>query len=381
MRIAFAYDVPYPWHVGGIEVLNSNEVKELAKRHDVHFFTTKWPGMPGYEFVYKGAKYHARHEIDRDRLYRHGRRSIREAVAYSLGLFRLFHYDFDVVVGNFFPILHVPVLWLYCRLRGARLVLEVAEVWDREYWISYLGWPLGVLADLYSNMVLNSAEAYVSDSSATMQKLVEHGVAAEKIRVFAACIEGAEMESISRSARKGGQRRRIIFSGRLIKEKRLDKWLRAVKAVSERMPGVEGAIIGSGPELENIKKEIRALGLSKVVKLMPFYDDKTDLYRAISASSLMLHMSEREGFGIVCVESISLGTPVVLPSYTPIPEEVRSMCVVRDEKDLPSAMVEILKSKDKSSFIHNRRNMDTFLVSNVNRFFGDLFKRIGLRGK
>jgi hypothetical protein len=46
MRMAFAYDVPYPWHVGGIEVLNYNEVKELAKRHGVHFFTTKWPGMP-----------------------------------------------------------------------------------------------------------------------------------------------------------------------------------------------------------------------------------------------------------------------------------------------------------------------------------------------
>jgi L-malate glycosyltransferase len=380
MRIAFAYDVPYPWHVGGIEVLNYNEVKELAKRHEVHFFTTKWPGMPGEEFTYNGAKYHARHDVDRDRLYRHGRRSIREALAYSLGLFRLFNYDFDVVVGNFFPIIHVPILWLYCRLRGAKLVLEVAEVWDREYWQSYLGWPFGYLADAYSTMVMNSADAYVSDSSVTSQKLVARGVEAGKIRVFAACIEGAEMSSIARSAKKGGRRRRIIFSGRLIKEKRLDKWLATVKAVSERLPGVEALIIGGGPELESIRKEVRSLGLSKVVKLMPFYEDKKDLYRAISDSSLLLHMSEREGFGIVCVESISLGTPVVLPSYTPIPEEVRSMCVVRDEKDLPGTIVEILKSKDKSSFIRNRRNMDTFLVSNVNHFYAALFKRIGAKG-
>ena len=380
MRIAFAYDVPYPWHVGGIEVLNYNEVKELSRIHEVHFFTTRWPGMPGNEFEYNGAKYHARHEVDRDRLYRHGRRSIREAVAYSFGLFRLFRYDFDVVVGNFFPILHVPILWLYCRLRGARLVLEVAEVWDRDYWRSYLGWPLGWLADAYSTMVMNSADAYVADSSATARKLSDRGVAEGKIRVFAPCIEGAEMDSIARSA-GGGRRRRIIFSGRLIKDKRLERWLAVVKAVSERMPGVEAVIIGNGPELGRIKKEVRSLGLSKVVKLMPFYEDKRDLYKAIGGSSLLLHMSEREGFGIVCVESISLGTPVVLPSYTPIPEEVRSMCVVRDEKDLPGAIIEILKSKEKSKFIRNRRNMDKFLVSNVNGFYGEVFRRIGLKGR
>ncbi len=230
-------------------------------------------------------------------------------------------------------------------------------------------------------MVMNFADAYVSDSSVTSQKLVARGVAAGKIRVFAACIDGAEMSSIAKSARKGGRRRRIIFSGRLIKEKRLDKWLATVKAVSDRLPGVEAVIIGGGPELEGIRKGVRSLGLSKVVKLMPFYEDKKDLYRAISDSSLLLHMSEREGFGIVCVESIALDTPVVLPSYTPIPEEVRSMCVVRDEKDLPGAIVEILRSKDKSSFIRNRRNMDTFLVSNVNGFYAALFKRIGLEGE
>ncbi len=380
MRIAFVYDAPYPWHVGGIEVLNHNEVKELAKHNDVHFFTTKWPGMPSYEFTYNGAKYHARREINRDMLYRHNRRSIREAVLFSLGLFRIFRYDFDVVVGNYFPILHLPVLWLYCRIKGAKLVMEVAEVWERKYWISYLGQPWGELASLYSSVLIHAGDAYVCDSSVTARKLAARGVERGKMRVFAPCIDGAEMASIARSSR-GERRRRIIFSGRLIKEKRLDKWLAAVRAVSERMPGVEAVIIGDGPELGRIRGLVRAMGLSRTVRMMPFYEDKADLYRAISESSLLLHMSEREGFGIVCVESISLGTPVVLPSYTPIPEEVSGMCVVRDEKDLPDAIIRILRSRDKSSFIRNGRNMDKFLVSKVNGFYGALFRRIGLTKK
>ena len=78
MRIAFVYDVPYPWHVGGIESMNYNEAEELAKEHEVHFFTTRWEGMTGREFVYNNIHYHAIHKTDQSRIYRHGRRSIRK---------------------------------------------------------------------------------------------------------------------------------------------------------------------------------------------------------------------------------------------------------------------------------------------------------------
>jgi glycosyltransferase involved in cell wall biosynthesis len=379
MRIAFVHDTPYPWQVGGVEMLNNNEIRELAKRHEVHLFTTRWPGMPSGDFEHNGAKYHARHDVDRDRLYRHGRRSIREAIAYSIGLFRLFRYDFDVVICNYFPVLHIPVVWLYCRLRGAKMVMEVAEVWDNDYWLKYLGWPLGGLANLYSAAMIRFADSYVCISSTTAGNLAGSGVAKGKIRIFNPCIDDAEVGAAE--AADGVRRRRIIFSGRLIKEKRLDKWLRAVKAASERMPGVEAVIIGDGPELKSLRDEVRWLGLSRTVKLRPFYKDKESLYREIRESSLMLHMSEREGFGIVCVESIALGTPVVLPSYTPIPAEVRSMCVVRDEEDLPAAIVRILKSKDKSAFIRNGGNLKKFLISKVNDFYGEIFRGLGLDGE
>lgn len=380
MRIGFVYDAPYPWHVGGIEAVNYEEVNELAKRHEVHFFTTKWPGMPSEEFVHRGVTYHARRNIEKGKLYRHNRRSIREAVLFSLGLFRMFRYDFDVVVGNFFPIVHLPVLWLYCKVKGARLVLEVAEVWERDYWISYLGWPMGELANAYSTRVLNLGEAYVCNSSITARKLAARGVPPGKIRVFAPCIDGAELGAV-RERGDGRRRKRIIFSGRFIREKRIDKWLRVVKGVSERVPGVEAVLIGGGPELGSIREGVRSMGLSRTVRIRPFYKDKISLYREIKDSSLMLHMSEREGFGIVCVESVALGTPVVLPSYTPIPREVRDMCVVGDEGDLPGVIARMLGSGDKPRFIRNRGNLDRFLISKVNDFYGSLFRSLGLKEK
>ena len=90
-------------------------------------------------------------------------------------------------------------------------------------------------------------------------------------------------------------------------------------------------------------------------------------------------MSEREGLSIIVLESLALGTPVLLPDYSPIPKEVKEMCIVRDEKNIPDAIVEILNSKDKRKYIKNRDNINTFSVSGINGFYSGLFKK--LKGK
>ena len=57
MKIAFVSDAVYPWNVGGLETLESTESKELAKHHEVHFFSLKWPGMKK-DFRQNNISYH-----------------------------------------------------------------------------------------------------------------------------------------------------------------------------------------------------------------------------------------------------------------------------------------------------------------------------------
>ena len=370
MRIAFVADAAYPWHFGGVEMLEHTEAEELAKSHEVHFFCMRWPNMKK-EFRHDGIEYHAAHSVVEDKFYRHGRRSIREALVFSAGVFRIFGYKFDLIIADEFPVLHLPILKLYCMLSGCRLVIDMHEVWDKKYWTQYLGLLPGLLANAYASFALRVADAYVANSSITMNKLVEIGVEKRRIRVFSPVIDDRFISRIDAKS-KG---RNIIFWGRLIKEKRVDKLLMAVRQIRKEMRDVHAVIIGDGPERESIEKMVRELGLEGVVELRHSYSNERrgELLKAVKEAGLLLHMSEREGLGMTVLESISLGTPVLVPSYSPIPKEVKDMCVVADESRIASVAVKILKSDDKSRYIKNSANLKEFYVSNINRVYSALF--------
>ena len=136
--------------------------------------------------------------------------------------------------------------------------------------------------------------------------------------------------------------------------------------------------MGKGPEEEALNEMRRKLGLENSVEMLKDLDRK-ELYRLVKGSCALIHMSEREGLSLITLESLALGTPVVLPNYTAIPEEVKKMCVVEKEKNIPDRVVEILRSGDPSAYIHDKKGLDEFSLSNTNEFYENLFRK--LRGK
>ncbi len=376
MRIAFVSDSVYPWNFGGLETLERAEADALAKEHELHFFSLRWPGMKG-KFEKDGIVYHTFHEIDRKRFYRHNRRSIREAVFFAFGLIRIFRYKFDVVHSNEFPILQLPLLKFYCMLTGCKLLVDAHEVWDLDYWTTYLGGTMGWFANAYANWALTMADHYIANASDTGRKLEELGVPAGRITVYAPTIDDMMMSSV-KATRKT---REIVFAGRLIKEKGLDRWLNVV-AKTVKITRAKGVIIGDGPEVPRIKAQISRMKLQGKVELRGFYSgaNKSALFRRIKEAGLFLHMSEREGLSTVALESIALGTPVLLPSYTPIPEDVKRMCIVADERVLPETAAKILNGR-KQDYIPNREGMKEFYTSNLLSIYREIFRKVGARRK
>ena len=371
MRIAFVSDSVYPWNFGGIETIENSEARELAKKHEVHFFSMKWPGMKE-NFRYNGVRYHASHDVTVKKFYRHGRRSIREALIFGFRIFAIFNYKFDVIQANEFPIIHLPVIWLYCKLNNCKLILDVHEVWDRSYWTSYLGNVWGSLASAYASWVIMLGDAYIANSSTTASQLQAIGVEKKRINIFSPVLDTELIEKVKLERGSNG----IIFWGRLIKEKRLDKFLEIVKVVSKKVRNLNALILGDGPEKGNIQKMIDKMSLGSTVKLEGFQKDRIKLFGRVKSSGLLLHMSEREGLSTIILESLTLGTPVVIPDYSPVPSEVKEMCVVEKERDMPNKIVEILNSRNKRAYIRNRGNLTAFSISNVNQFYKGLFKKI-----
>ncbi|HUC38547.1 MAG TPA: glycosyltransferase family 4 protein [Candidatus Acidoferrum sp.] len=367
MKIAFVSDAAFPWHVGGVEKTERMEAEALARTNEVHFFSFMWKGMRK-EFTDKKIQYHCSHYLTDNEFYRHKRRSVREAILFSLMVWRLFNYRFDVVQANAFPILHLPVVKFYCRINRCKLVFDVAEVWSREHWIGYLGPIAGRVVSWYANWALSGADAYISNPGLTEKGLVNIGVKKRKIHVFTPIVDDREMRSVKAGQHKG----LVVISGRLIKEKRFDKWLGVIKEVSE-ITKVKAIIVGDGPEKANIKTTINALGLQKVATVRGYFKSKKEIYKLVKSASLLLNMSEREGLSALTLESISLGTPVVLPDYSPIPDMVKEMCVASSEEQLPDVISKIING-DKRKFIRNIKNLDRFKTSNIGSFYNMLFK-------
>lgn len=102
----------------------------------------------------------------------------------------------------------------------------------------------------------------------------------------------------------------LLCVGRLSEIKQFDIAIDSLKYLSDEYHVL---IVGSGPELEKLKKQIESAGLVSRVTLRPFTND-IDLY--YKAADVYLMTSRYESFGQVLLEATTCGLPVIAFSST-----------------------------------------------------------------
>lgn len=100
--------------------------------------------------------------------------------------------------------------------------------------------------------------------------------------------------------------------GRLIEQKDIPTFLKAL----QKLPQVQGVIIGGGDLLEPLKAEAKALGLANIVFAGP-HPDGPEL---IGCLDLMVLPSTYEGLGLVLLEAMVRHVPIVGSTGGAIPE-------------------------------------------------------------
>lgn len=301
MKIAYIYDAVHPWETGGIQKRVWELSRRLALNNEVHWYGLQyWDGNPTIErddVILHGV-------MEPDNLYKDGRRSISEAISFSLALSRpLLKERFDIIDCQQFPYFPIFPSKINTIRYDSELVLTWHEVW-REYWYDYLGWK-GYFGKEIENFVAQVPDHHIAVSRRTEQDVINLGVSHPQYLPNG--VDFTEIDTVTEATKDID----ILFVGRLIKEKGVDLLLRAISEIKDQDPTVRCLIIGNGPERAALQSLIYSLGLTDHVDLLDFRDSYKEILSLMKAANIFTLLSRREGFGISALEALACGTPVV----------------------------------------------------------------------
>ncbi len=140
-------------------------------------------------------------------------------------------------------------------------------------------------------------------------------------------------------------RKIVSFAGKLANFKGVDVLLDAVKLYEDEEPATVTLIVGDGDEREKLHKQAEDLGL----KTVKFFGNvpQQELRSIYNIADVNLVPSRREPFGLVAIEAMACGAPVIATNQGGLPdfvnESVGGLVEPEDPEDLARKILEVLK--------------------------------------
>ncbi len=164
---------------------------------------------------------------------------------------------------------------------------------------------------------------YIAVSNSVKKKMVLNNVKDEKISViYNSIIPSDKLIEISNLIEKNNNRnvKKVkfisiaMFTGKKGQE-RIIEYLGKLKDILD----FEMVFVGDGITKDNCIKRVSELGLSGNVK---FVGKQVDVFKWIDQSDLFIHLPDMETFGMVLIEAMARGLPVLSINVGGIPEVV-----------------------------------------------------------
>jgi len=312
VRIAIVFDRLFPNSIGGAERWYRNLAEGLDGRYEVSYLTRRQWGDEGPRTPFEtlalspAGSYYARS----------GRRRIWPAIRFGVGLFwhLLRHGDhYDVVHSASFPFFSLIGAALALRLRRSRaeLIVDWHEVWGREYWRSYLGALGGEIGFAIERLCTRLPRRSFTFSRLAEGRLRELRPSAPITRLTGEYLGPPEDSAAGEPTPERQAPPLLVFAGRHIPEKHVTSIPPMIAVARRRIPELRCVIFGDGPDTERLRGQVSELNLDDTVEVRGIVPSQ-EVATTIASAWCLVHPSEREGYGLVVLEAVSQGTPVVL---------------------------------------------------------------------
>ncbi|HYJ86788.1 MAG TPA: glycosyltransferase family 4 protein [Pyrinomonadaceae bacterium] len=140
----------------------------------------------------------------------------------------------------------------------------------------------------------------------------------------------------SRSIARGG----LVAAGRMFPKKGFDVLLQA-QANSQSRPHL--TLIGDGPERDNLEQLARSLGLNGEIRFRGQLDH-AGVLEQMRAAELVVVPSRQEPFGMVALEAMAMGKPVIASRVGGLPEVLEGADGLLVEPDNPRELSEAIET-------------------------------------
>ena len=175
--------------------------------------------------------------------------------------------------------------------------------------------------EVLKKAVLKNANSIVAVSKEIADLLVSNwAIPKERVSIIG---NGYDPEIVCKPIIKSdGQSTKLVFAGRLVREKDLFTLLKAIKTLSNWGDDVVLNLIGDGPYL----KELRSFCIENSIHNINFLGrlNHSKVLETISKSDIFVLSSIEEGLPIVLIEAMAVGKPVIATSVGGIPEIIHN---------------------------------------------------------
>jgi 1,2-diacylglycerol 3-alpha-glucosyltransferase len=265
---------------------------------------------------------------------------------------RLHQQDFDLVHVQTPFVAHHTGLRLSRRL-GLRRV-ETYHTFFEEYLQYYAPvvpkrW-LRFAARRLSSWQCNRMDAVIVPSEAMLAHLRGYGVNTPGTIIPTGIrledFDGCDRQSFRRVYGIAPDRRVMLFVGRVAFEKNVEFLLHVAKRVLEKIPDALLVIAGEGPAERSSHRRARELGVGDHVMFVGYLSREDALMECYRAADVFVFASRTETQGLVLLEAMALGVPVVSTAVMGTRDVLKAgqggIVAEEDEDDFARKVVRVL---------------------------------------